>query len=34
LALGKAVDEGTVTPIFELDGGIALTGDLDRALAA
>lgn len=34
LALGKAVDEGTVTPIFELDGGISLSGDLDQALAA
>lgn len=33
-ALGRAIDQGTVTPIFELDGGISLTGDLDQALAA
>lgn len=34
LALGRAVDAGTVVPIFELDGGISLSGDLDQALAA
>ena len=34
LSLGQAVDDGTVTIGFELGGAVALTGNLDQALAA